>query len=147
MRVRLAERSDAAHVVRLVSALLVELGGQALEPTRAAAVYGELIARPELGFALLGESEDSASAVCTVSFAHALRSSGRYAIVQEMYVTPALRSAGLGRLVIDEAARRAREAGCPFVELGTPLAGTRQVEFYRRAGFHSVGERLRRALT
>ncbi len=86
MNIRLVQGSDTAEVVRLVSALLVELGGAALEPTRARSVYDELIARPELGFAILAESNGAGVAVCTVSFAHALRSAGRYAIVQEMYV-------------------------------------------------------------
>jgi GNAT superfamily N-acetyltransferase len=86
------------------------------------------------------------TAVCTVSYAHALRSGGRYAIVQEMYVTPALRSSGVGRLVLELALATAKQAGCPFVELGTPPAGARQIAFYRRSGFAPVGERLRCAL-
>src|SRR5262245_38454650 len=113
MSVRLARASDAKEVVRLVSALLVELGGRALDPERAAAVYGELCARPELGFVALGERDGAACAVCTVSLVHALRSAGRYAIVQEMYVAPELRSTGIGRDVLALALARARELGCP----------------------------------
>lgn len=146
MLVRLAHASDAREVTRLVSALLVELGGKPLEPRRAAEVYGELCARPELGFVALAERDGEACAVCTVSLVHALRSGGRYAIVQEMYVAPSLRSAGVGRDVLAAALERARALGCPFVELGTPQQGARQIEFYRRSGFASVGERLRCAL-
>ena len=146
MSARLATGSDANEVVRLVSALLVELGGKALEPVRAAAVYGELFARPELGFVALAESDRQACAVCTVSFVHALRSAGRYAIVQEMYVSPELRSTGVGREVLALALAHARASGCPFVELGTPQQGARQIAFYRRSGFVSIGERLRCAL-
>ena len=143
MKIRLAEEADAGEVVRLVSALLVELGGKSLEPQGAAAVCHALVSRPELGFAILAESPQGGRAVCTVSFVHALRSSGRYAIVQEMYVAPELRGSGIGKRVLDTAIARARDAGCPFIELGTPLHGTRQIEFYRRSGFVSVGERLR----
>ena len=146
MNARRAERSDASEVVRLVSGLLLELGGRALDPDVAGRVFGELLARPELGFVVLGEVDGAARAVCTVSFVHALRSNGRYAIVQEMFVEPALRSSGLGRRVLDHATALAREHGCPFVELGTPYDGRRQIEFYRRAGFVSVGERLRLTL-
>jgi ribosomal protein S18 acetylase RimI-like enzyme len=146
MDVRLAERGDSNEVQRLVSALLVELGGKALEPRTAAAVYDELISRPELGFVVLGVHEGAARAVCTVSWVHALRSGGPYAIVQEMYVEPALRSSGIGKRVLEHAAGLVRARGAPFVELGTPYEGKRQIEFYRRAGFASVGERLRRVL-
>jgi hypothetical protein len=107
MNVRLAAPGDASQVIRLVSALLVELGGSALDPARARPVYEALLARPELGFVHLAEAGGAAGGVCTVSFAHA------------------------------------RAAGCPFAELGTPLGGARQVDFYRRSGFAPVGERLR----
>ena len=146
MNARLARSSDAAEVIRLVSGLLLELGGKALDPRSVAPEYDALLARPELGFVVLGESEGAARAVCTVSWVHALRSAGRYAIVQEMYVEPALRSSGIGRQVLDEATAIARAGGAPFIEFGTPFDGKRQIEFYRRSGFVSVGERLRRPL-
>src|SRR5512145_1997437 len=109
MKVRLAERADVSEVLRLVSALLVELGGKPLEPGRAGAVYDELIARPELGFVVLGELKSGAAAVCTVSYVHALRSAGAYAIVQEMYVAPERRSTGIGKRVLDRAAALAAQ--------------------------------------
>jgi GNAT superfamily N-acetyltransferase len=146
MNVRLGERDDAGEVVRLVSALLVELGGRPLDPARAGAVYAEILARPELGFVFLAEEGGAGSAVCTVSLVHALRSAGWYGIVQEMYVAPERRSTGLGARLLHEALGHARKHGCAFVELGTPLGGERQVAFYRRCGFVPVGERLRCAL-
>lgn len=95
---------------------------------------------------MLGEENGAARAVCTVSFVHALRSSGRYAIVQEMYVEPELRSSGIGKRVLEKAIARVREHGCPYVELGTPYEGKRRIQFYLRSGFVSIGERLRLAL-
>lgn len=127
MIVRLAAPADASQVIRLVSALLVELGGSALDPARARPVYEALLAHPELGFAQLAEAGGAAGAVCTVSFAHALRAG----------------SSGLGARLLGEALAHARAAGCVFAELGTPLGGARQVDFYRRSGFAPVGERLR----
>jgi GNAT superfamily N-acetyltransferase len=137
---RQAGAADASAVVSLVSALLVELGGK---PLADASAFEAMLARPELGFVFLAESGGAPAAVCTVSLVHALRASGRYAIVQEMYVTPALRSTGLGAQLLARALAHARGLGCPFVELGTPLGGERQIAFYRRNGFFPVGERLR----
>jgi ribosomal protein S18 acetylase RimI-like enzyme len=144
---RLAGEKDGREVTRLVSALMVELGGRPLDPESAAKTWSHLCSEPELGFAVLGESAGQSHSVCTVSFAHAMRSTGRYAIVQEMYVTPALRSSGVGRQVLELALRAARERGCAFVELATPLEGERQIAFYRRSGFAVIGERLRRPLS
>src|SRR5687767_7696677 len=93
LALRLGGAADAVAVVRLVSALLVELGGK---PLADASAYEVMLARPELGFVFLAESGGAALAVCTVSLVHALRAGGRYAIVQEMYVAPELRSTGVG---------------------------------------------------
>ena len=92
---------------------------------------------------MLGGPDEVPGAVCTVSFAHAMRSLGRYAIIQEMYVVPELRGSGIGKEMLAAALAAATERGAAFVELGTPLHGTRQVQFYERSGFTSVGERLR----
>jgi GNAT superfamily N-acetyltransferase len=51
-------------------------------------------------------------AVCTVSFLQALRSRGRYAIIQEMYVEPDERSTGMGKTVLEFVLDHAASAGC-----------------------------------
>ena len=84
-----------------------------------------------------------AVAVCTVSFVDALRSVGRYGIIQEMYVEPDRRSGGAGMAVLQFALEHAVARGCRMVELGTPYHGERQIRFYQRSGFTEVGARLR----
>ena len=49
----------------------------------------------------------------------------------------------MGKAVIDFALEHAVASGCEVVELGTPRVGERQMEFYERAGFESVGARMR----
>lgn len=143
MTARIAEANDASEVTRLVSALMVELGGKPLDPDTAARTWARTCAEPDPGFAVPGASGGKSHSVCTVSFAHALRSGGRYAIIQEMYVTPELRSTGVGRETLELALRTARQRGCAFVELGTPFQGGRQIAFYARSGFVNIGARLR----
>ena len=65
--VRLATRTDHAAVVGLVSALLVELGGEAIATDDAAEVVGALV-EGGAGFVALGEVGGAPRAVCTVSF-------------------------------------------------------------------------------
>ena len=143
LNVRLATPADRNEALRLINCLLTELGG-APQPSEAASpVFDELASGGDAGFVVIAEEEGVAKAVCTASFVQAIRTVGRYAILQEMYVEPESRSSGAGRAVIDFALARAVASGCQVVELGTPRNGDRQIGFYERAGFVNVGARLR----
>ena len=147
--VRLATPSDRNPTLQLVSALLTELGGTPPPADAMSPVFDALTAGSDAGFVVIGEDDgndgDAAKpiAVCTVSFLTAIRTRGRYAIIQEMYVAPAARSTGIGMQALQFALTHAAAHGCNTVELGTPYDGQRQIAFYRRAGFTEVGARLR----
>ena len=141
--VRLASPTDRDAALALVCGLLTELGGTPPSPADLAPVYDRLIANNGDGFIALGEDGGALVAVCTVSYLQALRTRGRYAIIQEMFVEPHARSAGVGMDVLRFALEHAAANGCDTVELGTPYHGERQIQFYRRAGFTEVGARLR----
>lgn len=141
--VRLASPADRDGALDLVGKLLAELGGTPPSPDDMAPVYDRLIADTSDGFVAVGEHDGALVAVCTVSFLHALRTRGRYAIIQEMFVEPDFRSTGVGRDTLSFALEQAASKGCSTVELGTPYYGERQIQFYRRAGFTEVGTRLR----
>ena len=141
--VRLASRADRDGALELDGKLLAELGGTPPSPAETAPVYDRLIDGEGNGFIAVGENEGELEAVCTVSFLQALRTRGRYGIIQEMFVEPEARSAGVGMDVLRFALEHAVANGCQTVELGTPYHGERQIQFYRRAGFTEVGARLR----
>lgn len=143
LNVRLATPADRDAVLRLVRSLLIELGGNPAPAETLHGVFDELASGREAGFIVIAEENGDAKAVCTASFVQAIRTAGRYAILQEMYVEPASRSSGMGRAVIDFALEHAAASGCQVVELGTPRNGERQIEFYERVGFVNVGARLR----
>ena len=143
LNVRLATPSDRDEVLRLVNGLLVELGGSPRPADAVEPVIDELASGGTAGFIVIAEVDGAARAVCTASFVQALRTVGRYAIFQEMYVEPDWRSSGVGRAVIDFALEHAVACGCQVVELGTPRIGDRQIEFYERPGFVNIGARLR----
>ena len=144
LKVRLATLDDRDAALRLVSGLLAELGGTPPPAEAMSPVFDALASDGAAGFVVIGEDADgNAVAVCTVSFLTALRTRGRYAIIQEMFVEPAARSNGAGMQVLQFALAHAAACGCDTVELGTPYHGERQIAFYRRAGFAEVGARLR----
>ena len=171
LNIRLATPSDRNETLRLVSALLSELGGTPPPAEAMAPVFDNLVSGGDTGFIVLGEitganeirsvaemdgdtgsqaigevdgdAKSQPIAVCTVSYLQALRTQGRYAIIQEMFVDPPHRSGGAGMQVLQYALAQAAAHGCRAVELGTPARGERQIAFYRRAGFTEVGARLR----
>lgn len=141
LNVRLATVDDRDEVITLVRGLLIELGGN---PASAQALYGvfrSLVSGG--GFIVLAEVDGVPRAVCTASYTTALRTAGRYCILQEMFVEPESRGSGVGQAVIEFALEHAADNGCQVVELGTPRRGDRQIEFYQRAGFENVGARMR----
>ena len=143
LNVRLATPADRDDVIRLVNALLVELGGVPRPEAAVGPVVDQLVGEGDAGFVVIAEEDGAAKAVCTASFQQAIRTARRYATFQEMYVERDSRSLGMGRAVIDFALAHAVASGCQVVELGTPREGDRQIEFYQRAGFVNVGARLR----
>ena len=143
LNVRLATPDDRDEVLRLARGLLIELGGAPAPAEALHGVFDELVAGTGVGFAVIAEEGSAAKAVCTASFQQAIRTAGRYCIVQEMFVERSFRSTGVGRAVLDFARRHAVDNGCRVVELGTPRGGQRQIEFYERAGFTQVGARMR----
>ena len=54
-------------------------------------------------------------------------------------VSPAHQAQGLGRLLIAEVERRAREAGCDAVEMTVIHSRTALIAFYGRRGYHPTG--------
>ena len=143
LNVRLATQSDRSEALRLARGLLTELGGNPAPADALFGVFDELVSGRDAGFVVIAEEDGVAKAVCTASMVCAIRTAGRYVILQEMYVEPESRNSGVGRAVIDFALEHAVASGCQVVELGTPRNGQRQIEFYERAGFVNVGARLR----
>ena len=122
LEARLALPDDRDAAVKLVGDLLAELGGNPPPPDALAPVYDRLIAGGTTGFIAVGEDESGIVAVCTVSYLEAMRTRGRYAIVQEMFVEPGARSTGVGhgRAQLCLAARRGQRlrnggAGAPRI--------------------------------
>lgn len=143
MNIKLANGLDCDEVIRLVNILLKELGFIQVDYNLARNVYQELAKDSDVGFVILAKEKDALHGICTVSIAHAMRTGGSYAIVQEMYVSPELRRRKLGEKLLSEALAHAKARGCSAVEVGTPPEGVLQSRFYKHLGFTRIGDRLR----
>ena len=143
MDIRTAVAGEEVRVVELINELIIELGGSPLPATDAAETTALFINGEFEGAVVIAEQNDEMVGVCTLTYQPSIRTLGRYAIIQEMYVSPKFRSTKLGAELIGKAEIIARDAGCPMVELSTPPNGERAENFYRNVGLTQVGVRMR----
>ncbi|NOJ41578.1 aminodeoxychorismate synthase component I [Bradyrhizobium australiense] len=153
-RVRLARFQDRDTIAKCVQALLTELGGPGpqFELQAAVGIAGQMAMDSRLGFALIMENVPAAEVIgiAVVSQVSAVRASGHYGVLQELWVDPRYRSAQHGRWLLAAVDREARARGWPMIEVSLPLAGRpgaeRLVAFYESMGFTPAGQRRRRLL-
>lgn len=94
-----------------------------------------LLADPTLGLVIVA-SDHSAYAVLTWGFD--LEFGGRDSFLTEVYVIPDRRRTGLGRRLIDEVLRVAKDNGAGAVHLGVYADNEPAVALYRGAGFARI---------
>jgi GNAT superfamily N-acetyltransferase len=149
--VRSAGSEDAAAVARAVAELLVELGGTPPATEAMEAAARAVIGDEDAGVVLVAdgpEGSDAPVGVLAASWPLAIHSGGAYGLIQDLWVDPAWRSAGVGAELVAAFCDLAARRGASRVEVGIPrdsfpaLAATRR--FYERCGFDVVGARMRR---
>lgn len=135
-----AVRPDDAEAV---AALFGQLG----YPSTAGEVRGRLIERGgDAVRALVAEHEGRVSGIVVVNLIAPLHVAGRWAMVSALVTDAAVRGAGIGAALLDEAERYAREQGCSRVELSSSESRTRAHAFYLRHGFEEVRKRFVKGL-
>ncbi|MDG0866684.1 GNAT family N-acetyltransferase [Candidatus Lucifugimonas marina] len=143
MEIRLAVEGDEVQVVELINDLIIELGGAPLPVDEATTTAAQFIGGGHEGAVIVASNDGDLVGVCTLTYQSSIRTLGKYAIIQEMYVAPKFRSAKLGEQLISKAKSLAENAGYPMIELSTPPDGERAESFYRNLGFTQVGVRMR----
>lgn len=148
--VRGAEPGDVAAAAAAVEALLLELGGRPPSRPEIEAETLALIEDPAAGDVLVAVAGGEIVGVLASSWQRAIHVPGRYAVVQDLWVDSAWRSAGVGAALIEALAERAAEQGAPRLEVGLPREDFAAIEkttaFYGANGFEHLGPRMRRKL-
>lgn len=135
MRIRSLDARTSTLALPLLEAQYrehdIDMGGARLRRA-----LGLLLLR---GGAVLLASEGAAAAgVAVLSYAVTLEHGGRVAWLDELYVTPERRGAGLGRTLLRRAIGVARKAGCNTMELEVVRGHQRAAHLYRREAFHRL---------
>ncbi|MEZ5211333.1 MULTISPECIES: GNAT family N-acetyltransferase [unclassified Gordonia (in: high G+C Gram-positive bacteria)] len=133
----MATVGDAALLARLQDAFDTEFGAEPADIDVLARRYALLLA-DEDGFAVLAESAGAATGFGTVTLRPTIYYDGPLAVLDELYVAPALRDRGIGsellNAVIDEVRRR--RGGGLHINVDEIDHDTRR--FYERHGFVNI---------
>lgn len=139
-RIERATACDAPDLLRLLSVQLREHHVQLEGAGLARAIHG-VLADPARGFFLLLAVDGKRVGAAYVSYVWALEHGGHSGWLEELYVEPAHRAAGLGtellRAVLDECEAN----GCAALDLEIDADHERVRSLYRRHGFHELPRR------
>jgi GNAT superfamily N-acetyltransferase len=132
MRVRAARRDDFEHVTRLLELLGRPLVTAASEDD-CRAVFEEQITDPDTHH-ILAEDASGIVGFASLHFRSRLNHPTEEAWIPDLVVAEEARRKGVGRALLDEAERRARERGCHRLQLESG---------YRRAEAHHMYRQFR----
>jgi GNAT superfamily N-acetyltransferase len=142
-----AETADRAVVLDLVEHLLAELEEKpeefaGLARTR---ILADLAAAGDRFAAFLARADGQDVGVLTLTEHVAIYAGGRYGVIDELYVAPEHRSAGVGARLIEAAKTHGAARGWRRLDVTAPpgAAWERSVRFYERLGFVFTGPKLR----
>ena len=152
IRIVQATPADLETVLALVGALLRELEERPDEfrGIDRARILRDLMTTDGRFTAFLARTTtDEAVGVVTVMETFAIYAGGNYGVIDEMYVAPAHRSRGIGRLLIDTVKDHGRRKGWIRIEVTAPPepGWERTLRFYEARGFVFTGPKLRFRIT
>ena len=147
-RVWRADPHDAEAVARLLVGFRDHMGRDWPSANAFLATVERLMERHESEFLLGAPHADAPpAAVAQLRFRFGIWFAALDCTLEDLFVDPSARGAGLGRAMVDAAIARAEERGCRRIELDTDEDNTAALSLYGAAGFESgTGEPGRRSL-
>jgi ribosomal protein S18 acetylase RimI-like enzyme len=129
-RIRLAEPSDAAAIVRLIRELAESLTEQSPITPDYAQIY---LSYPDRGI-LLAEVAGEVIGLLSYSTRPDLYHAGPTALIEELVVRMDSQSQGVGSLLLQAVEDHLFEAGCVEISVSVMPDNLRAIQFYRRHG-------------
>ena len=132
--IRAARREDLPALTSLLIAQLRDHGNDVPDAALAAAARG-MLERPQRGQFLLACDGVTAVGLAALSYLWTLEHGGWVAWLDELYVVPDRRDAGIGAALLAAAVAAAQAAGAHAVDLEIDAGHERVAALYRRNGF------------
>jgi len=148
MHIRQATKGDASIIGKFVCSLMVEVEHQSPNMNEAfyTAKAEELLESSLPNYVFIAEDAHGGPvAFITLGISSAIYAEGIFGIINEFYVAPQLRSAGIGKMLLEEAERFAVSKGWTRLEVTAThqQINPRAIQFYRRERFVETGSRLK----
>jgi len=139
--IRPALPSDAAGLATLANALDCDQGGDGKVHSEATVLRAAFAAEPAVRFVVATQAAEPVGyAMFARFYSSDTAETGSY--LNDLYVIPALRSAGIGRRLITAVAAATAEAGGSFIWTGVYSANTRARAFYAALGARDEDARI-----
>jgi GNAT superfamily N-acetyltransferase len=130
--IRVATAADTPVFGRLLHAFNVEFDEETPDPDVIAERAAPLIDSGEMLVLFAGHGPEG---FAQLRFRSSLYGGGRDVCLEELYVVPERRGAGLGRALLDAAMEHARARGADHFEVTTSEADTAALALYESSGF------------
>jgi GNAT superfamily N-acetyltransferase len=130
--IRIADRTDAGAIGRLLYAFNREFGEPAPAPSALAERMRQLLDGGDTLVLLAGDGPDG---LAVLRFRAAIWSAGLECYLAELYITPARRGQGLGRALMEAVLRAARDRGADTMDIGVDEPDLAARRLYESLGF------------
>lgn len=138
VRVRRAKASDVAVLLPLIDAYWAFESIAGFDANRTAGPLERLLSEPRLGAGWIALADDVAVGYLLAVYVFSLEHQGLTAEIDELFVAPAGRNAGVGAELLEVAEREFVRVGCTNVSLQLSRNNAAARRFYHR---HGYGER------
>ena len=129
--------SDCSECARLLAAQVGEHGVE-VSADRLSCVVEQIVADGTRGFLLLAREDSRIVGVAYVATIPSVEHCGLVAWLEELYVTPACRSRGIGTALVAAVMERARQMDIVAIDLEVDAWHSRAESLYRRLGFRPL---------
>lgn len=132
---------DAETLVELMAEFYAE-SGYVLDRRHAAAAFSALLADPRLGFVWLIEQAPAVAGYVVVTLVFGMEYGGPMAVVDDFFVRPAFRNAGLGTAALAQVREVCVAAGVRAMRVEVAADNAAAQAVYRHTGFAMTDSRL-----
>jgi GNAT superfamily N-acetyltransferase len=127
-----AAPADEATLLLMMAALAMQEPAIAFDENEVRDVLRIFLAHPEYGKAWVLDDEGRVAGYLILTLGFSFEYRGRDAFIDELYIEPAYRGRGFGRIGMQVAEECARQLGVNAVHLEVDRANHSALEFYRR---------------
>ena len=138
---RQASIEDAPRLVALMREFYAE-SATPFDPTAAANAFAALLSDDRLGAVWLIQAGDNKVGYVVVTFSYSMEFSGRNGFLDDLFIRPSFRGAGLGTAALAEVRAFCVERGVRALHLETGRDNVAAQALYRRAGFVATDRQL-----